>query len=292
MFVYDQDGNLPSGESMVRQFLEGQRFFQQEFGIYCKEVRHRHTQNCTALAKRHMWILMYVCVCVSSSLQFWLPDTFGYSAQLPQIMQGSGITRFLTQKLSWNLVNDFPVSAPFCQDKNNRQGLKCRIQLKGSAQLFKVRIFTTLLRRKIFMGFFSLFYQHNTFFWEGLDGSQVLTHFPPGNSYEMKGKVEDVSYTIFTFVNHPNSCDYVYMLTKSLLLQLVNTVKNNKDKGRANHSAALFGFGDGGGGPTQLMLDRLQRVQDTDGLPKSVPLPPLSQFESTTTHKTSSVFAV
>ena len=35
--------------------------------------------------------------------------------------------------------------------------------------------------------------QHNTFFWEGLDGSKVLTHFPPGNSYEMKGKIEDVS---------------------------------------------------------------------------------------------------
>lgn len=52
--------------------------------------------------------------------------------------------------------------------------------------------------------------------------------------------------------------------------QLINTVKNNKDKGRANHSAALFGFGDGGGGPTQLMLDRLQRVRDTDCLPKSV----------------------
>ncbi|KAK7891516.1 hypothetical protein WMY93_023479 [Mugilogobius chulae] len=105
----EMDGNLPSGESMVRQFLEGQRFFNQEFGIHCKE--------------------------------FWLPDTFGYSAQLPQIMQGSGISNFLTQKLSWNLVNTFP---------------------------------------------------HNTFFWEGLDGSQVLTHFPPGNSYEMKGKVEDI----------------------------------------------------------------------------------------------------
>lgn len=44
------------------------------------------------------------------SLQFWLPDTFGYSAQLPQIMQGCGISNFLTQKLSWNLVNTFPVS--------------------------------------------------------------------------------------------------------------------------------------------------------------------------------------
>lgn len=36
--IFRQDGNLPSGESMVRQFLEGQRFFNQEFGIHCKEV--------------------------------------------------------------------------------------------------------------------------------------------------------------------------------------------------------------------------------------------------------------
>lgn len=47
-----------------------------------------------------------------SPVQFWLPDTFGYSAQLPQLMRGSGIQRFLTQKLSWNLVNSFPVSCP------------------------------------------------------------------------------------------------------------------------------------------------------------------------------------
>ena len=64
--------------------------------------------------------------------------------------------------------------------------------------------------------------------------------------------------------------------------QLVNTLKNNKDKGRANHSAALFGFGDGGGGPTQLMLDRLERVADTDGLPKLV---------STHTHRHFQLFA-
>ena len=50
----------------------------------------------------------------------------------------------------------------------------------------------------------------------------------------------------------------------------MKTVVNNKDKGRANHSALLFGFGDGGGGPTQLMLDRLHQILDTDGLPKSV----------------------
>uniref|UniRef100_A0A8C3DIV2 alpha-mannosidase n=1 Tax=Corvus moneduloides TaxID=1196302 RepID=A0A8C3DIV2_CORMO len=153
----EMDGNLPSGESMVRQFLQGQRFFQEQFGRICSE--------------------------------FWLPDTFGYSAQLPQLMHGCGIQRFLTQKLSWNLVNSFP---------------------------------------------------HHTFFWEGIDGSQVLTHFPPGDSYGMHGRVEE----------------------------MLKTVKNNKDKGRVNHSAFLFGFGDGGGGPTQKMLDRMKRMSNTDGLPR------------------------
>ncbi|XP_015265205.1 PREDICTED: alpha-mannosidase 2C1 [Gekko japonicus] len=120
---------------------------------------------------------------------FWLPDTFGYSAQFPQLMRGCGIRRFLTQKLSWNLVNAFP---------------------------------------------------HNTFFWEGIDGSRVLAHFPPADSYGLAGHVEE----------------------------MLKTLKNNRDKGRVNHSAALFGFGDGGGGPTQKMLDRLKRMKDTDGLPR------------------------
>ncbi|XP_035409709.1 alpha-mannosidase 2C1 isoform X2 [Cygnus atratus] len=153
----EMDGNLPSGEAMVRQFLQGQRFFREQFGRICSE--------------------------------FWLPDTFGYSAQLPQLMRGCGIGRFLTQKLSWNLVNAFP---------------------------------------------------HHTFFWEGIDGSRVLTHFPPGDSYGMLGRVGE----------------------------MLKTVKNNKDKGRVNHSAVLFGFGDGGGGPTQKMLDRMKRMRDTDGLPR------------------------
>ncbi|XP_073852505.1 alpha-mannosidase 2C1 isoform X4 [Macaca fascicularis] len=165
----EMDGNLPSGEAMVRQFLQGQNFFLQEFGKMCSE--------------------------------FWLPDTFGYSAQLPQIMHGCGIRRFLTQKLSWNLVNSFP---------------------------------------------------HHTFFWEGLDGSRVLVHFPPGDSYGMQGSVEEV----------------------------LKTVANNRDKGRANHSAFLFGFGDGGGGPTQTMLDRLKRLSNTDGLPR---LLLLNQFHDVVT---------
>ncbi|KAG2387848.1 hypothetical protein C9374_001442 [Naegleria lovaniensis] len=73
------DGVLPSGESFCRQFLYGQRFFKEEFGEYCTE--------------------------------FSLPDSFGYSAALPQIMRLSKIDSFITQKLSWNLFNKFPNSS-------------------------------------------------------------------------------------------------------------------------------------------------------------------------------------
>eukprot|EP00198_Chlamydomonas_reinhardtii_P001051 XP_001690386.1 predicted protein [Chlamydomonas reinhardtii] len=72
----EMDTNVPSGESLVRQFLFGQRFFQRHFGAPCDV--------------------------------FWLPDTFGYSGQLPQIAAGAGIRYFLTQKLSWNNINAFP----------------------------------------------------------------------------------------------------------------------------------------------------------------------------------------
>ena len=66
----EPDCNIPSGESLVRQFLHGQRWFESRFGLRCTE--------------------------------FWSPDAFGYNAQLPQIMRGAGISRFFTQKLFWN----------------------------------------------------------------------------------------------------------------------------------------------------------------------------------------------
>ncbi|KAH7068519.1 glycosyl hydrolases family 38 N-terminal domain-containing protein [Paraphoma chrysanthemicola] len=72
----EHDTNLPGGESLIRQFLYGQRYFESKFGQRCKT--------------------------------FWLPDTFGYSTQLPQVCRISGMTRFLTQKLSWNNINNFP----------------------------------------------------------------------------------------------------------------------------------------------------------------------------------------
>ena len=72
----ESDTNMPGGESMIRQFLHGKRFFRERFGIETEEV--------------------------------WLPDSFGYSAALPQIVRGTGNRWFLTQKLSWSQVNRLP----------------------------------------------------------------------------------------------------------------------------------------------------------------------------------------
>jgi alpha-mannosidase len=78
-FWVEPDTNLPSGESLVRQALVGRRFLQEEFGLDDEQLR----------------------LC-------WLPDTFGYNGNLPQILLGSGMDWFQTIKLAWNKVNDFP----------------------------------------------------------------------------------------------------------------------------------------------------------------------------------------
>ncbi len=70
------DCNIPSGEYMIRQFLLGQKFTEENFGY--------------------------------RSDSFWLPDTFGYSVSLPQIMRGCKIQYFLTTKMAWNDTNLFP----------------------------------------------------------------------------------------------------------------------------------------------------------------------------------------
>jgi len=72
----ESDTNVISGESLVRQFLVGKRFFEQEFG-----VRNRI---------------------------MWLPDVFGYSGALPQIIKKSGLDYFMTTKISWNEFNKLP----------------------------------------------------------------------------------------------------------------------------------------------------------------------------------------
>lgn len=72
----EADCNLTSGESLVRQFLYGKRFFQEEFGL--------------------------------DNRILWLPDVFGYSGALPQIMKKCGIDYFMTTKLAWNQFNKMP----------------------------------------------------------------------------------------------------------------------------------------------------------------------------------------
>lgn len=75
----ESDTNLPGGESLVRQFLYGMKFWKEEFG---QEQR-----------------------------MLWLPDVFGYAAQIPQLMKQTGLPYFLTTKLSWNAVNKFPYAS-------------------------------------------------------------------------------------------------------------------------------------------------------------------------------------
>jgi alpha-mannosidase len=72
----ESDTNMPGGEAMARQFMEGKSFFLAEFGVECREA--------------------------------WLPDSFGYSAALPQIVKSAGSRWFLTQKISWNQTNRMP----------------------------------------------------------------------------------------------------------------------------------------------------------------------------------------
>jgi alpha-mannosidase len=154
----EPDCNMPSGESLLRQFIHGQRFFEDEFGIRCRE--------------------------------FWSPDAFGYCSQLPQLMRLSGITRFLTQKLSWNRFNR-PDS--------------------------------------------------HTFMWQGIDGSEVLGHFPPVDTYNSDASVKEMLYGDHEFKDHESS----------------------------GTSLLVYGYGDGGGGPTRAMLESLRRARDLQGLPRT-----------------------
>jgi alpha-mannosidase len=153
----EADMNLPSGESLARQIVHGQRYFEARFGRRCREV--------------------------------WIPDVFGYPASMPQLYAAGGMTRFVTQKLSWNTTNRFP---------------------------------------------------HHTFWWEGLDGTRVLTHFPPVDTYNA-----EISAT-----------------------ECVTSAARFLDAAWSDWSLMPFGYGDGGGGPTREMLERARRLADLDGSPQ------------------------
>ncbi|WIE64561.1 glycoside hydrolase family 38 C-terminal domain-containing protein [Curtobacterium sp. MCLR17_036] len=164
----ESDTNLPGGEALARQFVAGKRFFLEEFGIDTPEA--------------------------------WLPDSFGYSGALPQIVRAAGSKWFVTQKPSWNETNVIP---------------------------------------------------HTSFHWEGIDGSRILTHLPPADTYN-----SDVSAA-----------------------DLHRGERNNKERGVANTSMLLYGFGDGGGGPTREMVAAARRQHDLDGSPRVQLGTPAQVFE-------------
>ena len=153
----EADCNLTGGESMIRQFLHGKNFFMDEFGFDVKNL--------------------------------WIPDVFGYSGAMPQIIKGCGCDYFLTQKISWNVFNEFP---------------------------------------------------HHTFIWRGIDGSDVLTHFPPENTYNA-------------------------LMVPRELCKAQNAFK---EADVLDEFMSLFGIGDGGGGPRNDYIDRAARLKDLEGCPK------------------------
>ncbi|KAH9942858.1 glycosyl hydrolases family 38 N-terminal domain-containing protein [Amylocystis lapponica] len=74
----ENDSNMPSGEALARQFIFGQRYFESRFGMRCETA--------------------------------WLPDSFGLTGALPQLIRLADMKYFFTQKLSWNNINVFPHS--------------------------------------------------------------------------------------------------------------------------------------------------------------------------------------
>ncbi|UCD74486.1 MAG: alpha-mannosidase [Phycisphaerales bacterium] len=156
----EPDCNLTSGESLIRQILHGTRYWRDKFGDHAPQT------------------------------YLYLPDTFGFSAAIPQIMAQAGLKTFITNKLSWNQMNEWP---------------------------------------------------HSTFIWRGLDGSDVLAHCTPGKDYNATNTPRELA-------RGEMECA-------------------RKDLGRTIAWLQPFGYGDGGGGPTEEMIDAALLAADCEGLP-------------------------
>ncbi|HOJ93109.1 MAG TPA: glycoside hydrolase family 38 C-terminal domain-containing protein [Dictyoglomaceae bacterium] len=154
----ESDCQLPSGESLTRQLLYAQKFFEKEFGEKCKIA--------------------------------WLPDTFGFNANLPQILKNAGIDYFATTKLTWNETNTFP---------------------------------------------------YDLFLWKGLDGTKIIAHiFGKRGGYN--GSTE--------------------------LKEIIENWQNFHGKNLSDGMIYTFGYGDGGGGPTSEMIERLEIMQNFPYIPE------------------------
>jgi len=173
----EADCNIPSGESLVRQFLKGEQFFEKEIGIRSKTL--------------------------------WLPDVFGYSAALPQILKQFDMPYFVTTKLAWNQYNQLP---------------------------------------------------NDVFKWRGLDGSEVLTFMPTTTDYN-KNLGNNISFT-----DTRNTTTYTGILGPNMTL---GTYERFQNKDIIEDTLMLYGYGDGGGGPTREMLENEKRLRyGLPGIPR------------------------
>ncbi len=153
----ENDTNVPCEESMVRQELYGQKFWKEEFGDYV-DVR-------------------------------WLPDTFGYSACIPQVLKKSRQDYFMTIKISWSNRTLFP---------------------------------------------------YHTFNWHGIDGTSVIVHMPPEGTYNSLADPKGLLFAESELKPADPKEDFLM----------------------------VYGVGDGGGGPSETMVERILREKNTPYLPK------------------------
>lgn len=156
MYV-EPDCNIPSAESLIRQCLYGQQTYKRMFG--------RTVNNA------------------------WLPDVFGNSWILPQILKKSGVEYFVSNKMStWNDTNRFP---------------------------------------------------HNNFIWKGIDGSQVFACVPP-----------------------------THFITWNMPSQIQENWDSYIDKDSGGQTMNMFGYGDGGSGCTEEMIELMHRFDKLSIMPK------------------------
>lgn len=95
-------------------------------------------------------------------------------------------------------------------------------------------------------------FPHHSFIWQGIDGSRILTHFPPSDTYGSQVSAKELQYS----------------------------ERNFKDKDLSDQAMILYGYGDGGGGPTRQMLGRVHRFADLQGVPPITIGTPDEFFES------------
>ena len=165
----ESDTNIPSGESLIRQFVWGKRWYRNELGVDSKMA--------------------------------WMPDTFGFSAVLPQIMKKCQVPYFATQKL----IRQDPECQPF---------------------------------------------PYNVFWWEGMDGSRVLSHtFKKNNANFQAGDL------------------------------ITRWEEDRVQEEGIDGLMFPFGFGDGGGGPTRDMVEMASRCADLEGAPRCHMEHPVKYFE-------------